>query len=167
MSIARVAQAANVSYATAWRIINNQPCSSQEAVAAVKRAMGQIGYSPVNGTAGRRRGRRPKGADGIRTHNIALLHLREGTPFSTFVLGRVQRMLAERNLNLIFAYGEGPDALPQAVRAGNVDGILGYGQFPPEAITPALQRIPAVWIMTRSDTELDPWGDRVKPDHFS
>src|SRR5256885_4712564 len=163
MSITRIAEAAKVSYATVWRIINNQPCSSEEAVAAVREAMGQLGYTP--GTT-RRRGRRSKGSDGIRTHNIALLHLREGTAFSTSVLGRVQRMLAERNLNLIFAYGQGADALPQAVRAGNVDGILGYGQFPPEAIIPALQRIPAVWMMSRTDTELDPWGDRVKPDHF-
>src|SRR4051812_42344759 len=113
MSITRIAQAANVSYATAWRIINNQPCSSEQAVAAVRRAMGQFNYQPN----GHRRGRRAKMADGIRTHNIALLHLREGTSISSSVLNRVQRMLAERNLNLIFAHGEGPGCLPQAVRA--------------------------------------------------
>ena len=77
MSIMRIAQAANVSYATAWRIINNKTCSSQEAVAAVRRAMGQLGYDPA--ANGPKRGRPAKGADGIRTHNIALLHLREGT----------------------------------------------------------------------------------------
>jgi DNA-binding LacI/PurR family transcriptional regulator len=162
MSITRVAQAAKVSYATAWRIINNQPCSSEEAVAAVKEAMGQLGYEPSNG---KRRGRRAKAADGIRTHNIALLHLRTGTSIATSVLSLVQRQLAERNLNLIFAHGSGPESLPQAVRAGNVDGILGYGQFPAEAMTPQLQRIPAVWMMSRDDTDLDPWGDRVRTDH--
>jgi DNA-binding LacI/PurR family transcriptional regulator len=162
MSITRVAQAAKVSYATAWRIINNQPCSSEQAVTAVREAMGQLGYEPTNG---KRRGRRAKVADGIRTHNIALLHLREGTSMSTSVLSRVQRSLAERNLNLIFAHCSGPESLPQAVRAGNVDGILGYGQFPTEAMTPELQRIPAVWMMSRDDANLDPWGDRVKTDH--
>jgi DNA-binding LacI/PurR family transcriptional regulator len=165
MSITRIAEAANVSYATAWRIINNRPCSSQEAVAAVRRAMGQLGYTPNTNTNGARRGRRAKIADGIRTHNIALLHLRPGSSISTTVLNRVQRMLAERNLNLIFAHTDGTDALPQAVRTGNVDGILGYGQFPPEAVTPRLRDIPAVWMMSRADDELDPWGDRVKPDH--
>lgn len=163
MSITRIAQAANVSYATAWRIINNQPCSSEQAVAAVRRAMGQLNYQPN----GKRRGRRAKVADGIRTHNIALLHLREGTSISSTVLTHVQRMLAERNLNLIFAHGEGPGSLPQAVRAGNVDGILGYGQFPPEAVTPTLREIPAVWMMSRTDDAMDPWGDRVKPDHLA
>ena len=162
MSITRVAQAANVSYATAWRIINNQPCSSEQAVAAVREAMGQLGYEPANG---KRRGRRSKMADGIRTHNVALLHLRQGTSIATSVLSLVQRSLGERNLNLIFAHGSGADSLPQAVRTGNVDGILGYGQFPAEAMTPELQRIPAVWMMSRDDTNLDPWGDRVKTDH--
>src|SRR5438477_11491828 len=125
MSITRVAQVANVSYATAWRIINNHPCSSQQAVAAVKEAMGRLGYKPNNGTPanGRRRGRRAKQPDGIRTHNIALLHLREGTSISSAILTRVQRMLAERNLNLIFAHCDVVDELPQALRTGNVDGI--------------------------------------------
>jgi LacI family transcriptional regulator len=163
MSITQVAQAANVSYATAWRIINNQPCSSEEAIAAVRAAMGKLGYNPV---AGRRRGRRPKMAAGIRTHNVALLHLRHGTSISSSLLGRVQHALAEQNLNLIFAHG-GADALPQAVRTGNVDGILGYGQFPDEAVTEQLKRIPAVWMMSRTDSEMDPWGDRVKPDHYT
>src|SRR3954468_18772128 len=168
MSITRIAEAAKVSYATAWRIINNQPCSSEQAVTAVRAAMGQLGYDPS--VAKRKgRGRRPKVADGIRTHNIALLHLRHGTSISTAILDRVQRMLGERNLNLIFAHVEKPgDQLPQALRSGNVDGILGYGQFPAEALAacPRLQQVPAVWMMSRSDNQADEWGDRIKPDHY-
>ena len=162
MSITRVAQAANVSYATAWRIINNRPCSSEQAVAAVKQAMGKLGYKPSDGP---RRGRRAKTFDGIRTRNIALLHLREGTGISSSVLNRVQRMLADINLNLIFAHGKGPDVLPQAVRAGNVDGILGYGQIHRDAMNDRIEKIPSVWMMSRDDALPDPWGDRIKPDH--
>src|SRR5689334_559722 len=168
MSITRIAEAAKVSYATAWRIINNQPCSSQQAVAAVRQAMGQLGYDP-DAAKRKGRGRRPKLADGIRTHNVALLHLRHGTSISTAILDRVQRMLGERNLNLIFAHVEKPDdQLPQALRSGNVDGILGYGQFPPAALDacPRLRQVPAVWMMSRADNQLDPWGDRIKPDHY-
>jgi DNA-binding LacI/PurR family transcriptional regulator len=163
MSIARVAQAANVSYATAWRIINNQPCGSEQAVQAVREALGLLGYEP--GATRRGRGRRPRVADGIRTRNIALLHFRPSTSISTSVLNCVHQMLAERNLNLIFAHAEKPELMPQAVRSGNIDGILGYGQFPAEAITPNLRKIPAVWMMSRTDPGPDPWGDRVKPDH--
>src|SRR5581483_3247766 len=144
MSIARVAHAANVSYTTAWRIINNQSCRSPEAVAAVRQAMSRIGYSRAES----RRGRPRKSIDGIRTHNIALLHFRPVTSISTSILASVQRMLGERNLNLIFAHVEHADTLPQAVRSGNVDGILGYGEFPQRELTPAIQRIPAVWMMS-------------------
>jgi len=169
MSITRIAEAAKVSYATAWRIINNQPGSSEEAATAVRTAMGELGYDPASGRR-KGRGRPSKGAEGIRTHNIALLHLRTGTTISTAILNRVQRMLSERNLNLIFAHVEKPDdPLPQALRSGNVDGILGYGQFPKDALAacPRLRQIPAVWMMTRADSQLDEWGDRVQPDNSS
>ena len=95
----------------------------------------------------------------------ALLNLRGDTPISASILSGVQSFLAERNLNLIFAHGTTDEALPQAVRSGNVDGILGYGEFPESAITSSLRRIPAVWLMTRGSGGADVWGDRVKPDH--
>jgi LacI family transcriptional regulator len=164
MTIARIAEAAKVSYATAWRVINNQPCKSEEAIAAVRRAMHQLGYDG-EAKAQQRRGRPSRGELGIRTRNIALLHLRKGSSLSTSVLARVQRMLAEKEMNLIFAHVESPDAMPPAVKAGNVDGILGYGQFPEGAVTPKLKKIPAVWMMSRSDIKPDAWGDRVRPDH--
>ena len=164
MSIVRIAQAANVSYATAWRIINNQPGGSEQAIAAVKEAMGRLGYEP---NAPRKRGRRPKAPDGIRTRNIALLHFRQATSISASVLSCVHRMLAERNLNLIFAHCTRAEELPYAVRSGNIDGILGYGQFPAGAMDKNLQRVPAVWMMSRDDRGQDVWGDRVKPDHES
>lgn len=163
MSILQISQAANVSYATAWRIINNRPCRSEESVRAVRAAMERLGYTP----AGARRGRRARYLEGVRTHNIALLHLRPGSSISTSVLNHVQSQLAEQNLNLIFAQMESPGSLPQAVRADNVDGILGYGEFPTEAVTDALKRIPAVWMMSRKELEgTDPWGDRVRPDNY-
>lgn len=163
MSISLVAKMANVPYATAWRIINNQPVGSPEAMEAVQAAMQSIKYDP--GSV--RRGRPRKAVDGIRTHNVALLHLREGTAMSSSVLAAVQKRLSERNLNLIFSQVDHPDALPQAVKAGNVDGILGYGQFPDKAATANLRRIPSVWLMSRSDDAMDLWGDRVRPDHVA
>jgi LacI family transcriptional regulator len=161
MSIARIAQSANVPYATAWRVINNRPVSSPAAVEAVQAAMRRMQYVPRK----TRRGRPPKAVDGIRTHNVALLHLREGTLLSSEILSAVQKRLLDRNLNLIFAQVDRLDALPQAVKAGNVDGILGYGAFPENVVPEGLRKIPAVWLMTRNDDEPDPWGDRVRPDH--
>src|SRR5438034_300076 len=162
MSIVQIARAANVSYATAWRIINNQPGGSDEAIAAVRDAMGRLGYEPTNG---KRRGRPPKPADGIRTRNIALLHFRRTSAISASILSTVQRTLAEQNLNLIFGHCQHVDALPQAVRSGNVDGILGYGEFPTDNVDPDLRKVPAVWMMTRTGRNGDVWGDRVQPDN--
>jgi DNA-binding LacI/PurR family transcriptional regulator len=136
---------------------------SPDAVERVLRAAKQIGYDPTQ----IRRGRKPKSADGIRTHNIALLHLRANTTLSLSVLRAVEQLLSARNLNLIVGHVSAADDLPQAVRSGNVDGILGYGQFPASAVTAGVKRIPAVWMMTRNDFEPDLWGDRVQPDHKS
>src|SRR5271155_3229816 len=161
MSLVEIAEAAKVSYSTAWRIVNDQPCRSPQAVKAVRAAINRIGYTPDG-----RRGRRRKVLDGIRTHNIALLHLRPGSAISSSILSCVQKLLAEQNLNLIFAHVESAGALPQAVRSGNVDGILGYGEFPADAETAAMRRIPAVWMMSRENfMSGDAWGDRVKPDN--
>ena len=162
MSIVRVAQAANVSYATAWRIVNNQPCNSEQAVSAVRAAMEQLGYEPGRS---RRRGRRAHAADGIRTRNIALLHFRQASSISASVLSCVQRILADQNLNLMFAHCTNAGELPPAVKSGNVDGVLGYGQFPADTVERNLRKIPAVWMMTRTDDTTDSWGDRVRPDH--
>jgi len=160
MSIVRIAEAAKVSYATAWRIINNQPGGSDDAVAAVKEAMAALGYE---GMTRSKRGRKPRSADGIRTRNIALLHFRPASSISASVLSCVHQMLAERGLNLIFAHCQRASDLPQAVSSGNVDGILGYGQFP--EVDATFRKVPAVWMMTRQDPGADAWGDRVKPDH--
>src|SRR4051812_33340256 len=99
MTIARVAEAAKVPYATAWRIINNQPCRSQESIDKVRLAMNQLGYNSAPNRTVQRRGRKSAGSEGIKTRNVALLHLREGTSISSSVLSSVQGMLAERGLN--------------------------------------------------------------------
>lgn len=160
MSIQRVAQLAGVPYSTTWRVINRIPGVSPEASDAVKKAVAEIGYvrsvrRPLRGPAGIRR----------RSRGVALLYLRESTPLSVSTVRAVQRILIEQQLNLIFGHVTGSEDLPPAVAAGEVDGILGYGQFPAAAVTSRLMEIPAVWMMSRTDNEADPWGDRVMPDH--
>jgi DNA-binding LacI/PurR family transcriptional regulator len=156
-----VAKLAQVPYSTAWRVINRKANVAPDAVERVLKAARQIGYDPDQA----RRARRTRGADGIRTRNIALLHLRMNTTLSLSVLRMVEQQLGARNLNLIVGHVGSIDDLPQAVRSGNVDGILGYGQFPRGASKTHLTSIPAVWMMTRYDFEPDEWGDRIQPNH--
>lgn len=160
MSIQRVAQLAGVPYSTTWRVINRIPGVSREATEAVQKAAEQVGYvrslrRPVRNNIGSHR----------RSRSVALLYLRESTALSVSTVRAVQRILIEQQLNLIFGHVTGPEDLPPAVLGGEVDGILGYGQFPAAAITPKLMDISAVWMMSRTDNQADPWGDRVMPDH--
>jgi DNA-binding LacI/PurR family transcriptional regulator len=161
MSVMMVAKLAQVPYSTAWRVINRKANVAPDAVERVLRAAREIGYDPQQP----RRGRRTRTADGIRTRNIALLHLRMNTTLSLSVLRMVEQQLGMRNLNLIVAHVGTADDLPHAVRTGNVDGILGYGQFPKGVGNGRLSSTPAVWMMTRYDFEPDEWGDRVQPNH--
>src|SRR3954468_23773285 len=94
MSVMLVAKLAQVPYSTAWRVINRKANVSPDAVERVLRAARQIGYDPTQ----IRRGRRPKAADGIRTHNVALLHLRNNSTLSLSVLRSVEQLLSARNL---------------------------------------------------------------------
>jgi len=160
MSIQRVAQLAGVPYSTTWRVINRVPGVSREAADAVQKAAEQVGY-----TRPMRRSLRVTPGIRRRSRGVALLYLRESTPLSVSTVRAVQRILIEQQLNLIFGHVTNSEDLPPAVVAGEVDGILGYGQFPTTAVTSRLMQIPAVWMMSRTDSEPDAWGDRVMPDH--
>jgi DNA-binding LacI/PurR family transcriptional regulator len=161
MSIQRIAKLAGVPYSTTWRAINQVPGVSDEAAAAVRKAMEQIGY-----THAADRPRRGLDSNGRKRHrNVAMLDLRENTTLSISILRTVQRILIEQGSNLVFGHVSGPDDLPPAVVRGEVDGILGYGEFPPSAITPRIKQIPAVWMMSQTDYPNDEWGDRIMADH--
>ncbi len=161
MSIARVAELSGVPYSTTWRVINRSPGVSAEAALAVRKAMEQIGYAGP--TERRNKGTKSNGK--TRHRSIALLYMRESTFLSMAILREVQRILIGEGLNLIFSHVAGAEDLPPAVADGKVDGILGYGEFPPAATSPHLQEIPAVWMMSPAQDAPDSWGDRVLPDN--
>jgi LacI family transcriptional regulator len=160
MSIQRIAQLAKTPYSTTWRVLNRQPGVSPEVVARVLKVAAQVGY-----VAGQERRGRPPKTSGLRNRQIGLLHMRQTSPLGMSIIRVVQRLLADQGVNMIFGHVEALEDLPPAVRGGSVDGILGYGAYPASAVTPALQQIPAVWMMSRPDYQPDPWGDRVGPDN--
>jgi LacI family transcriptional regulator len=77
----------------------------------------------------------------------------------------VQLILNRQRTNLILGHVTSAEDLPPAVLAGQVDGVLGYGEFPAAAISDHLTKVPAVWMMSPSRDVPDLWGDRVMPDH--
>jgi LacI family transcriptional regulator len=161
MSIQQVAQIAGVPYSTTWRAINRIPGVSPKVVDAVRKAADQIGYvHPA-----RRLGATGRAAGRSRHRSIALLYLQSNTDLSISIVRAVQKMVVDRDLNLIFGYVNNPQEMPPAVQDGEVGGILGYGRFPLAAATARVREIPTVWMMSRPDLEDDQWGDRVMPDH--
>ncbi len=162
MSIVRVAQVAGIPYSTTWRVINRASGVSSRATQAVRKAMDQIGYvQPVEQGNGRANRRSPR----TRQRSVALLYLRESSPVSISILRSVQQIVGERELNLICGHVVSAEDLPPAVQAGQVDGILGYGQLPMTEVSERLRSIPAVWMMSPLTATHDAWGDRVMPDH--
>src|SRR3954454_1901175 len=135
MSIQQVAQIAGVPYSTTWRVINRTRGVSVEATEAVQRAMEQTGYVRPN----ERRSKLTRSR--ARLRSIALLVVRNNSPFSIAMVRTVQKILNDEGLNLIFGHVMGPEDLPPAVTRGNVDGLLGYGEFPQSALSNELLKI--------------------------
>src|SRR5581483_6926916 len=164
MTIKEVALAAGIPYATTWRAIHRRGKVSQRVADAVQSAVAKTGYraSPQP-----RANRKAAGTSTVSkaSRKIALLDFRNATALSISVLRSVQQILGSQGMNLLYAHVVGPAELPTAVQAGEVDGILGYGELPDALLSPEIKKIPAVWMMTRADGCLDPWGDRVVPDN--
>lgn len=162
MSISRVAQEAGVSYAAAWRAINGVAGVSEEARQGVTAAMQRLGFNQNL----RRRYRRNRG-EAHRHNVVALLVCRENTLLTSSMLRLVQKMVTGAEFNLIFGYMLEAGDLPPALRAGQVDGVLGYGELPSFLDPRLLENIPTVWLMSPHRDLRDQQGDRVMPDHLA
>lgn len=163
MTIAKVAEEAAVSYAAAWRVINDVPGVSSESRRAVLAAIERVGFDQQ----GRRRHRRSASRRRIgKQRVVALLVCRDNTLLTASMLKLVQTMLICEDINLIYGQVFEDADLPPAVRDGQVDGVLGYGELPAAMLTPRLRLLPAVWLMSPYLGHIDEWGDRVMPDHF-
>jgi len=163
VSIVAVAKAAGVSPSTVARVINRHPAVTLETSNRVRRAMDEMDYQPP--PAARRRGPRTQKNQGFRTRNIAKLlvamddaHLRSMT-----APGAVAEALSRYGLNLIFVPMSNPENLPPIISLRHVDGVIVQGVEPTGLAAELLQKIPAVWMMTRRSETF--WADYVQPDN--
>lgn len=157
MSIIEVAKIAGVSKSTVSRVINDSGQVTPEVVAAVRKAMKQLGYEPPV----RRRGPKPASRRGIRTGNIALLvmglaatDLYRMPVFPSLLFG-VERGLAEQGLNLILANLNEGQGQPSVLAGNQADGLLLFGKWDgmPEPMRAKLGERPAVWVMREHSDE--------------
>jgi len=160
MSIIEVANIAGVSKSTVSRVINDLPGVAPEATAAVRRAMGQLGYRP----SARRPGPKPANRQGIKTGNVALLSIGRNSsdlytlPVLPAMLHGVERCLAEQGLNLMVASLSPGGPIPAILSSGQADGLLLFGKW--EAMPTDIRRLllnhVGVWVLREHS---DPLGE--------
>ncbi|USN98678.1 MAG: LacI family DNA-binding transcriptional regulator [Phycisphaeraceae bacterium] len=165
MSIVEVARIAGTSHSTVSRVINKRPGVAPETVAAVQRAMRQLGYTPP----ARRRGPRPAGMKRVTTGTIGLLMV--GTdamfaraPVTAAVFHAVEKSLTEHGFNLIVGQVGEEGRLPPDVAKGQIDGLLLHGYAPSPELRKTLSPHPSVWVLSQRSSR-GYWGDRVCPDN--
>jgi DNA-binding LacI/PurR family transcriptional regulator len=159
MSITQVAKVAGVSHATVSNVINRRPSVSPATVAAVRKAMAEIGYTPRPVT--NRPGRRPRSADGVFTGRISMVWPQRSSYHNPVALGIMQGISGELDalgfdLTISFA---GADNVAQVVE--RADGLLALG-FLEKRLIRSLRGKPIVWIGSHGPLD---WGDRVRCDH--
>jgi LacI family transcriptional regulator len=165
VSITEVAKLAGFSHATVSRVLNGRAGVSDEAEAAVRKAMRELGYNP----SGRRRGPRPKDRSGLRNGTIALLMMRTEAmlvraPVTAAVLHGVEKALADADVNLVVGQVQDENRLPPTVASERVDGLLLHGFLPPRKLIEQLAHTPSVWLMSPRDAT-GYFGNRVSPDN--
>ncbi len=164
MSITRVARLAGVSSSTVSRVINNHPRVADETAKAVRAAMDKLKYTPSD----RRPGPKPGVAAGRGGLTVAFLVLGTSKDRTTPAFEDLMRGVAEGaarfDLKLVFHHLSDPDALPQQVANGTVNGLLLHGTIPSAATRERLRQIPTVWLM--GNRRRPDWGDQVMPDVY-
>lgn len=159
MSITQVAEKAGVSIATVSRLINGKGSVSVEAAKRIRASMRQLGYQP----RAVRPGLRQSGRRGLKTGNIMLLSLYPFTPKEMFAMptwpgtfGALVMQLGDRGAHLLFAHSPDGVAIPPALIAGKVDGVIVVGSAPrlADTLRDLLRLLPVVWALREhNDTE--------------
>lgn len=164
MSITEVAKLAGVSTSTVSRVINNHPRVAPETVAAVRKAMDTLSYTPSD----RRPGPKPASRNRATVGSIAFLAFgtsrRTATPGFGELLRGVSQGASQNGLSLTFAHVATPSDIPARTLDG-VKGLLLHGNTPPEPVRERMRQFPTVWLMGNRNRPT--WGDQVMPDGYS
>lgn len=162
MSIVEVAKLAGVSHATVSNVINNSLKVDARTAEAVRAAMKQIGYTPPPLT--KRRGRRPKSADGIRSGTIGMIwpkSMGQTNNIKTGIIEGITQELGPHNLKLTITFADDSESSGFAQAISRFDACICLTPLP-ESVMESLKAKPVVWIGSKGPRS---WGDRVSCDH--
>jgi DNA-binding LacI/PurR family transcriptional regulator len=164
-NILDVAQKAGVSPSTVARVINDNPRVLEETKTRVLQAMKALDYTPP--PPQKRRGPKTISNMGFRTRIIAklLIDMDETLLKNQFQIGPITQELDRYGLNVILVPMSDCENLPLIIDRKKIDGVIVLGKTPVGKAQKALEKIPAVWMMTRRSNQLA--IDSVEPDNES
>jgi len=159
MSIALVAKQAGVSQATVSRVINRRPGVSPDATAAVRNAIGLLGYEPA--PPERRPGRRvvAPGKERMGAVAVVLLDaLYQHTPgvFTSHLRG-IESEASEHGLGVLVVQADQADSVPAVLTNGQIEGLILMGSRAAPSVLKVLNRFTSIWLSSHHG----PTGDAV------
>lgn len=164
MSILRVAELAGVSYATVSRVINNRPGVADDTVAAVRKAIGELGYAPSAKRPGPKLGPRqtvrPGAAKRLSFLTVGVNSL-QVAPALQGVIEGISMAAAQHRVDLSFGHIRDPNAPFESVIRERTEGLLLLGALPAPAMVAWMRRLPTVWVLGQQGRP--EWGDQVMP----
>ncbi len=145
-------------------IINGKPRASQSTIAAVRKAMEEIGYVPR--PPEKRPGPRIKPEEKKRIGRMALLFMNMSSavirsPLNTGLLHGVEEALGEEEMSMVMRAVAAGGVLPREVVDGRVDGTIVTGVEAPEDVDSVLRGTPLVQAMGTYCGI----GDSIEPDN--
>ncbi|MFV0417016.1 MAG: LacI family DNA-binding transcriptional regulator [Chthoniobacterales bacterium] len=158
-----VAKMAGVSTATVSRVINGKPGVSQEKAAEVQDIIRRMNFQPAQ----RQRSALARATAGFRHGNVAIFVLGHGhfeaPELLVKQLDAISRTLLEKQINPILIMGsDNTCVLPPAVKRGQIDGIIVFGEALPDTLDSLIADLPVVRMTSHRESH----GDVVLAGNF-
>lgn len=165
MSIAQVARLAGVSTSTVSRVLNAHPSVAPATKKSVRRAIEDLGFTPIQRRIGRGESASPIRPVG--TLGFLVLGSDGTAPAPAFMrlLQGVTAASERHGVNLVFSFVSDLGQLPRKVEESHFNGLLLHGELPTGEIAERLKKIPAVWLM--ANRQRPTWGDQVMPENIN
>lgn len=161
MTVKEVANNANVSVSTVYRVLEGNPSISEATAQRVREVMNSMGMVPA---VPRRRGRKRKQT--VKGEVAFVLLGAEAITANIQLVRGVEAALAGKDLKLIFTQATDFEALAEDVVRSGYAGVILHGWHvdrPSAAAAAKLSQVPTVWLMTHNED----WGDQVQPDNVA
>lgn len=163
MSMQRVAQLAGVSTSTVSRVFSDRPRVAEATVAAVRRAVREIGFTPSRKRRSSIGAKNGSPASGAITFLVLGTSGSNAAPAFEMLLRGVSDAANVHDLTLNLSFVSDPAQLPSRLLERSPAGVLCHGDQPSAGALERLRTLPTVWLM--ANRHRPRWGDQVMPNN--